>query len=74
MVPEFEIPITKNLYWVPLSALGYATYSTGELQKIAQLSPEEKRRYIHSLSDAVNLFNISDFRDCSDVILSLIHI
>ena len=68
MVPEFEIPITKNLYWVPLSALGYATYSTGELQKIAQLSPEEKRRYIHSLSDAVNLFNISDFRDCSDVI------
>lgn len=54
------------MYWVPLNTLGGSRYTAAEMAKIAAMPPKEKRSRISSLYEAVQLFQVSDFRGVMD--------
>lgn len=58
----FVTEVWPGVEWVPLNVLGGTRYTNEEMGRIAMLSAEEKKRYIHTLYEAVQLFQISDFR------------
>ena len=39
---DFEIPIARNVFWVPVNTLGGTRYTNNEIQQMLPLSPEEK--------------------------------
>ena len=68
MMQSFETKIAKDLYWVPVSALGGANYSIADLQIMAELSTEEKKNNKFTLLDAINFYRICAFQESQDVI------
>lgn len=63
---EFETEVYPNVYWVPINTLGKSSYTNEEMAAIAALSPEDKKERIHSLYEAVQLYQVSDFRGVLD--------
>lgn len=62
----FETEVYPGVYWVPLHTLGKSRYTNEEMAEIALLSPQEKKACIRSLYEAVQLFQISDFKSVLD--------
>lgn len=64
---SFQLPLSKDVFWVPYTCLSdKSTYTYEEMQKIVTLTPEEKRKCINSIEDAIKLFVLSDFSETDD--------
>lgn len=58
---DFEVLISKGLYWVPLNRLGHTRYDQYSILKIVKLLAEEKRKRIASVYEAIQLLQNSNF-------------
>lgn len=63
---EFETQVYRDVYWVPVNSLGKTRYTSAEMFEISKLPLENKRKKIDNLYEAIQLFQISEFRDCFD--------
>lgn len=63
---DFEVQIDKDVYWVPANALGKSKYDNSAIAQLAKKSPEEKQKQITNLYEALQLFQISDFKASRD--------
>lgn len=59
---EFVTRVWPGVDWVPLNVLGGTRYTNEEMGRIALLPADEKKQHIRTLYEAVQLFQISDFR------------
>lgn len=64
---DFEIPISKNIFWVPVNKLGKPKYRNDDIYSMLNLCPEEKKENICNLYEAVQLFIISQFKQSMDI-------
>ena len=62
----FITKVSKGVCWVPVSALGKTRYQNSEIEKFIPLSPEEKLDKINNLYEAIQLFQLSDFKGVFD--------
>ena len=63
---KFEVKIDKDVYWVPANTLGASRYTNAQIAQIALLSPEEKQKKISTLYEALQLYQISNFKASRD--------
>lgn len=63
---NFKMKIENDVYWVPANALGDSRYTNEQIAQIALLSPEEKQKKISTLYEALQLFQISNFKPSGD--------
>lgn len=63
---DFETQVHKGVYWVPINFLGKTSYTSAEMLEISKLSLENKKRKITNLYEAIQLFQISEFRGTLD--------
>ncbi len=66
---RFEVEVHDGVWWVPANSLGGTRYTNQEMLEMRQLSPEEKREAICTLYEAIQLFQVSNFRFAVDLIL-----
>lgn len=63
---DFCVQVAADVYWVPASALGQSAYSNGDIYRIRSMTPEEKQAEIHTLYEALQLYQISGFAAADD--------
>lgn len=63
---RFETEVYDGVYWVPINTLGASRYSGEEMLEISKLPIEERKERIGNLYEAVQLFQISEFRGTLD--------
>ncbi len=63
---EFETLVYNDVYWVPVHSLGKTKYTSDEMIEICKLPLEEKRNKIDNLYEAIQLFQISEFKGTLD--------
>lgn len=66
---NFKTMISKDLFWVPVNCLGQTHYTSEEIHSFVQLTPYEKQNKKLNLYEAIQLFQLSGFKDIEDVIL-----
>lgn len=63
---EFEMGVAEGVSWVPVNMLGKSGYSNEEIFQMVRESPEVKQREIHTLYEALQLYQISGFAASDD--------
>lgn len=63
---QFETEVYDGVYWVPINTLGASRYSDEEMLEISKLPIEERKERIGNLYEAVQLFQLSEFRGTLD--------
>lgn len=63
---QFETEVYDGVYWVPINTLGASRYSGEEMLEISKLPIEERKERIGNLYEAVQLFQLSEFRGTLD--------
>ena len=63
---EYDIEVFSGVYWVPAASLGESRYTNGEIAAMLDDSPEEKQTKIGTLYEALQLYQIGDFRSADD--------
>lgn len=63
---RFEVPVDRNVWWVPVNTLGSTRYTNREIAGMVESSPEEKQEKISTLYEAIQLFQISNFTYSED--------
>lgn len=63
---DFETEVFSNVCWVPLNRLGKTRYTNEEMLDLSRLSPALKQQKIQSLYEAVQLFQVSEFKGMFD--------
>ena len=66
---HFQIQISKDLYWVPVNTIGSPQHSVQDIRDISMCTPQQKRAYINTLYDAVQLFVACNFHDLLDIVV-----
>ena len=66
---HFQVQISKDLYWVPVNTIGSPQHSIQEISDISMFPPQEKKEYISTLYDALQLFVTSNFHELLDVVV-----
>lgn len=64
---DFEVLISRGLYWVPFNRLGRTRYTNQQMKEIVSLSPLQKQKAISNIYEAIQLFQASKFKDVEDV-------
>ena len=62
----YEIEVFDDVYWVPVNQLGGTRYTAADIESFIGLPPEQKQEKIHTLYEAVQLFQIGKFRGLID--------
>ena len=65
---QFEVEVHDGVWWAPANSLGGTRYTNREMLEMRRLSPEEKRDAIGTLYEAIQLFQVSNFRFATDLI------
>lgn len=65
---EFEVPVARGVWWVPVSSLGGTDMGSGDAARLLRRSPEEKQSAVATLYEALQLFQQGGFRDAEDKI------
>jgi hypothetical protein len=65
---DFEVMVSKDLYWVPVNTLGKPRYRNGDMQKFVSMTPEEKRSMKFNLYEAIQLLQICRLKEKLDVL------
>lgn len=63
---KFKVEIYKNVFWVPTNTFGKSKLSNLDIKNILLFSPEEKRKKITTLYEAIQLFQMGQFQDILD--------
>ncbi|MDE7281328.1 MAG: hypothetical protein K2N36_06280 [Ruminiclostridium sp.] len=63
---RFETEVYKGVYWLPINSLGASEYTNKEMTVISQMPLTDKKQHIHNLYEAVQLFQVSEFRGTFD--------
>ena len=63
---EYEIRLSPNTYWVPISSIGRPQFTECEAARLISSSPEKIRESIWTLYDAVQLFQLCNFEETED--------
>ena len=63
---DFVVNVYEGVDWVPASALGKSDFSNADIALLRQSSPEDKQKAIDTLYEALQLYQISDFRAADD--------
>lgn len=63
---EYAIEVFDGVYWVPAVSLGESRYTNAEIFAMLDDSPEEKQAKIGTLYEALQLYQIGDFRSADD--------
>lgn len=66
MTTNFAITVSKGVEWVPMHSAGIPDYNDEQILRMVLLSPECKKKQIHTLYDALNLLYFSSFHDVND--------
>lgn len=64
---DFEVYISRDLYWIPFNTLGKTRYTNGEMRNFISMDPLQKQKEISNLYEAIQLFQLSEFKDIRDV-------
>ncbi|WMJ86451.1 hypothetical protein [Anaerocolumna sp. MB42-C2] len=59
---NFQVQISKGLFWVPVCTLGNSRYTNEEVLGWVKYSPDEKKRLGLNLYESIQLLYMSDFR------------
>lgn len=62
----FEIEVYEGVYWVSASALGRTQFTNAQVYGFLSDTPEEKQAEISTLYEALQLYQIGDFRSADD--------
>lgn len=62
----FETEVYPGVFWVPLNTLGKTRYTNEQMHEIVQMPIEYKKASISNLYEAVQLFQLSEFRGVID--------
>ena len=63
---QYEIEVFDGVFWVPAVSLGESRYTNAEIAAMLNDSPEEKQAKIGTLYEALQLYQIGDFRSADD--------
>lgn len=63
---DFAINVAPGVDWVPAAHLGITDSSNRAVHQMLTLSPEEKQAEVNTLYEALQLYQISDFRAADD--------
>lgn len=66
---EYEIRVGHNTYWVPISSIGKPHFKAHEIKSLIYETPEKVRDSIYTLYDAIQLFELREFKEKSDNII-----
>ena len=62
----YSIEVFNGVFWVPAVSLGESRYTNAEIAAMLDDSPEEKQAKIGTLYEALQLYQIGDFRSADD--------
>lgn len=62
----YSIEVFDGVFWVPAVSLGESRYTNAEIAAMLNDSPEEKQAKIGTLYEALQLYQIGDFRSADD--------
>lgn len=65
---DFAVKVSRGVEWIPMHAAGMPNYNDEQILTMVSLSPESKKKQIHTLYDALNLLQFSGFHDANDTI------
>lgn len=63
---SFSMQVAPDIFWVPAAALGQSAYTNRDIYSMLSLTPEEKQSTIHTLYEALQLYEISGFTPSDD--------
>lgn len=63
---DFELEVYPGVYWVPANALGSSRYTNADIFQMTDASPEDKQQLISTLYEALQLYQVGDFRPSDD--------
>lgn len=63
---DFELEVSKGVYWVPAATLGGSRYSNADIYNISSTAPEEKQEIISTLYEALQLYQVGNFTPSDD--------
>ena len=63
---DFEIETFDGVFWVPAVSLGGSRYTNAEIAAMLSDTPEQKQEKIGTLYEALQLYQIGDFRSADD--------
>lgn len=63
---QYSIEVFDGVFWVPAVSLGESRYTNAEIAAMLDDSPEEKQAKIGTLYEALQLYQIGDFRSADD--------
>lgn len=63
---QYDIEVFGGVFWVPAVSLGESRYTNAEIAAMLDDSPEEKQAKIGTLYEALQLYQIGDFRSADD--------
>lgn len=63
---QYDIEVFDGVFWVPAVSLGESRYTNAEIAAMLDDSPEEKQAKIKTLYEALQLYQIGDFRSADD--------
>lgn len=62
----YSIEVFDGVFWVPAVSLGESRYMNSEIAAMLNDSPEEKQAKIGTLYEALQLYQVGDFRSADD--------
>lgn len=63
---QFEVEIYPHVYWVSMNSLGKTQYTNEDMEQIVKLPMQERKKKIHNLYEAIQLFHVSNFKGTFD--------
>lgn len=63
---QYDIEVFDGVFWVPAVSLGESRYTNAEIAAMLDDSPEEKQAKIKTLYEALQLYQIGDFRSADN--------
>lgn len=63
---DFEEQVADNVWWVPVRSLGESAYTNAQIAEMVSAEPEEKQSSLHTLYEALQMFQISGFYNGND--------
>lgn len=63
---NFEVEVSKGVYWVPAVTLGSSRYSNADIHGMLSAAPEEKQQKISTLYEALQLYQVGNFTPSDD--------
>lgn len=63
---DFAVKVSSGVEWVPLHSAGKPQYTDTQLSSIKCLTPEQKKKNVHTIFDAINLLVACEFYEKLD--------